>query len=149
MARRAHGGRKPRSNVVWHTSAKRCRALPSRLVAAKAIRVRGGEGIVVANMAIRAGHDSARRRQLMRTGQRPSGRGVIEDRCGPRNSVVATGAIGRCEGRSGTWVHRIVGLLPRRQVALRISAVRRSDLQIVVIVDVAGSAAWHLAAIGD
>jgi len=33
-------------------------------------------------------------------------------------------------------------------VALRISAVRRSDLQVVVAVDVAGSAAGHLAAIG-
>jgi len=148
VARRAHGGRKPRGNVVWHTSADRRRALPRRLVAGEAIRVRGGESVVVAHVAVGAGNDFACGRQLVRARQGPASRRVIENRRGPRNSVVASGAIRRREGRSGTWVHRIVGLLPRRQVALRISAVRRSDLQVVVIVDVAGSAAWHLAAIG-
>ena len=117
MARRAHGGRKPRGNVVWHTSADRRRALPRRLVAGEAIRVRGGESVVVAHVAIGAGHDFACRRQLVRTRQRPAGRGVIEDCGGPRNGVVAGRAIGRRKWRSGTWVHRIVGLLPSRQMA--------------------------------
>lgn len=117
VARRAHGGRKPRGNVVWHTSADRRRALPRRLVAAVAVRVRGGEGVVVADMAICAGHDFACRRQLVRTRQRPAGRGVIENCRGPRNGVVAGRAIGRRKGRSSAGVHGIVCLLPSRQMA--------------------------------
>jgi len=42
-------------------------------------------------------------------------------------------------------VHRIVGLLPGREVALGVAAVRRANLQIVVIVDVAVGAGVDLA----
>ena len=37
-------------------------------------------------------------------------------------------------------MRRIVGLLPRRQVALRVAAIVRPNLQIVVVVDVARGA---------
>ena len=148
VAGRTHRGRKPRGNVVRHSTAKCRGAIPGRLVAPIAIRVGCGEGVVVPHVTIGAGHDFARRRQLVRAGQRPASRGVIKDRRGPSNGVVAGGAIGRCKWRSSAGMHRIVGLLPRRQVASRISAVIRLDRQIVIIVDVAGSAAGHLAAIG-
>ena len=45
-------------------------------------------------------------------------------------------------------MHGIVRLLPGRQVAAGIPAVRRSDIQAVVVVDMAGRAGRHLAAVG-
>jgi len=113
VARRAHGSRKPRGNVVRHSAAKCRSAIPGSLMAPIAIRVGSGKSVVVPHVTIGAGHDFARRRQLMRARQCPAGRGMIEDRRGPRNGVVASRAIGRRKGRSGTGVHWIVGLLPR------------------------------------
>jgi hypothetical protein len=43
----------------------------------------------------------------------------------------------------------IVGLLPGRQMASGVTAIRRRNRQIVVVVDVAGNAARHFAAVGD
>ncbi len=65
---RTERGRKASGNVVRHSATKGWGAVPSRLVAAVAIRVRGSEGIVVAHVAIGAGHDFACRRQLVRAG---------------------------------------------------------------------------------
>ncbi len=45
-------------------------------------------------------------------------------------------------------MRRIVRLLPGRKVASRIPAVGGGDIQAVVIVDVAGSASGHFAAVG-
>ena len=45
-------------------------------------------------------------------------------------------------------MHWVVGLLPGRQMASRVPAIRRRDRQIVVVVDVAGCAGRYLAAIG-
>jgi hypothetical protein len=59
------------------------------LVAAVAIRVRSREGVVVALVAIGAGHDFPRWRQLMGTSQGPACRAVIENRRVPRDCVVA------------------------------------------------------------
>ena len=137
VAGRTHGGRKPGGNVVWHNTAKCRSAIPRRLVAAVTIRVRGGKGVIVADVAIRAGHDFACRRQLMRPGQRPSGRGVIENRRGPCNGVVAGGAIGCCKWRSGTRVHRIIRPVVRRQVTLGIPAIRRLNGQRRIVPHVA------------
>jgi len=86
--------------VVRHGPAKRRRAVPGRLVAAIAIRVCGRERVVVAYVAIRAGYNFARRRQLVRARQRPAGHGVIKRYIRPQRRVVASGAIGRCKRRS-------------------------------------------------
>ena len=48
-------------DVVRYHSTERRRALPSRLVAAVAVRVRYREGVVVPYVAVRAGHCLARR----------------------------------------------------------------------------------------
>ena len=56
---------------------------------------------------------------------------------GPRDRVVALRAICRAERRSSRGVNRVVSLLPGGEVASRVPAVRRSDLQIVVVVYVA------------
>ena len=78
----------------------------------------------------------------MRAQQRPASRGVVEGRGQKRDGVVTGGAIRRRERCSRCRVHRVCGSLPtssvvRIQVALRVSAIRRLDLQIVVVVDVA------------
>ena len=100
MAARAERCRKACRDVVRHSTAKRRRAVPSRLVAAVAIRVRRGEGIVVAHVAIRASRNFARRRHLMRTRQSPPGCGVIKHYVRPQRRVVAGSTIGCCKGRA-------------------------------------------------
>ena len=55
VARGTHGRREACGNVVRHTSANCRRAVPRRLVATVAIRVRRRQVIVIANMAVRAG----------------------------------------------------------------------------------------------
>ena len=50
-------------------------------MAAVAIRVRHRESVVVAHVAVGAGHHFTGRRHLMRTGQRPA-RGAVIKGCG-------------------------------------------------------------------
>jgi len=114
VAGRTKRGREARGNVIRHTAAERLRALPGRDVATVAIRVRRGEGVVVADVAIRASHNFAGRRELMRARQRPSRRTVVEDRRGPCDCVVTCRAVRRRERCSGRWVGRIVCRLPGR-----------------------------------
>jgi len=118
-------------------------------VAAVAIRVCCGEGVIVPHVAIGAGHNFARRLQLVRAGQRPAGCAVIEDRRVPRDGVMASGAIRGGERCSRGWVRRIVCRLPGGQVALRIPAVRRRDRQGVIVIDVAGRAGRYFAPVRD
>ncbi len=134
--------------MIRNVPAERCGALPGRHVAAVAIRVRCRESIVVPHVAIGAGHDFSRRCHLVRTRQRPARRAVIEGRSIPSDRVVAGRTVRRRERRPGLWVHRVIGCLPRRQVASRIAAVRRRYIQAVVVADVAGSAGRYLAAVG-
>ena len=46
-------------------------------------------------------------------------------------------------------MRRIIRLLPCRQMTLRVSAVRRPDLKIVIVVDVAGSTRHIRMAVGQ
>ena len=61
----------------------------------------------------------------MRARQWPTRRAVVKHRRRPRNRVVARGAVAHGERRSCGGVRRIIGLLPSRQVALRVAAIRR------------------------
>jgi len=96
-------------------------------------------------MAVRAGVHFACGGQLVRAEERPASRSVVEDDIRPKGRVMTRGAIGRGEGSARCGVHGIVGLLPSREVALRVTAVRRANLQIVIIVDVAVGAGVDLA----
>jgi len=150
VARRTHGSRKARGNVVRYASTQRRRALPRRLVAPVAIRVRSRKGVIVVDVAVRAGIHLARRRHLVRTRQRPAGAGVVEGRRQERHCVVTVRAIRRRIRRACCRVHRIVGTLPaapvvRIQVALGVPAVGRLGLQVVIAVDVAVGTGIHLA----
>ena len=134
--RAGRGSRRETSrDVVRNAAANRRGALECRGVATVAIR--GIQRVVVAYMAGCAGRW---RRRHVRAGQREPGCAVIErGRC-PTRRVVAGGTIGRAECGTGSGVHRIIGLLPGGQVALRISAIRGSNRQVVIVVDVASRA---------
>jgi len=88
-------------DVVRYHSTERRRALPSRHVAAVAVRVRYREGVVVPYVAVRAGHHLSCRRHLVRARQGPACRAVIEGRRGPRDRAMACRAVRRCKRRSG------------------------------------------------
>ena len=62
---------------------------------------------------------------------------MVEGRRSPGRGVVALRAVRRCKRRSGARVHRVGRLLPGSQVATGISAIRGSNLQIDVVIDVA------------
>ena len=70
---------------------------------------------------------------------------MIKRHIRPQRGIVTSGTIGRRKWRSSSRVCGIIGLLPCREVALRISAIHRLNLQVVVVVDVAGGAGWYLA----
>jgi hypothetical protein len=74
----------------------------------------------------------------MRAGQRETGHAMVKRSRVPAFGGVASRAIRQRKRRTRRGVHRIIGLLPGCKVASRISAGCRGNLQIVIIVDVAG-----------
>jgi hypothetical protein len=114
-------------------------------MATVAICVRGRERIVVVDVAVGAGIDFSGRRQLVRAKQRPTRGRVVKHNISPQRRVVARRAICRGKRSPCRRVHWVIGLLPGRQVALRVRAIGRLDLQIVVVIDVAVRAGVHLA----
>ena len=84
--------------MVRDVATKRWRAIPSCLVTAVTIGIGSRERIVVAHMAVRALVDLARRSELVRTGQRPAGGGVIKGYVGPQSGIVAGRAVPDGEG---------------------------------------------------
>jgi hypothetical protein len=74
---------------------------------------------------------------------------VVKRSAIPAFCGVAGGAILEGECRARTGVHRIRGLLPPGQMTTGSSASRRSDLQIVIVVEVAGSAGHVRVSVGQ
>jgi len=111
------------------------RLLPSRQMASgvPALRRRNRQSVIVVDMARSAGHVG------VPVGQQEARRAVIEDRRGPRNGVMASRAVGHPKSRARRGVHWISRLLPGRQVAARIPAVRLHNLKVIVAADVARS----------
>jgi len=72
--------------------------------------------------------------------QRESRNAVVKGGRVPAFGGMASGTIHGRKSRAGCGMRRIIGLLPRRQMALRVSAIRRRDRQVVIVVDVAGGA---------
>jgi hypothetical protein len=118
-------------DVIGNETAQGLSASPIRGVTAVTIRIGAGEIVIVVGMALRACRGD------MRAGQRPTRAGVIK--CGgcPRDSVMATGAIGGRELRPCCGVCRIVRLLPGGEMAARVAAIVGLNSQIVIVVDVA------------
>jgi len=124
-------------DVVRHISSiSRC-AVPGVEMATDAIgRV---QGVVVADMARGT---RRRRRRHVRADQSEAGDTVIERGHIPARRGMAVGTVGRGEARTGGGVRRVIGLLPVRKMTARISAVGGGNLQIVVVVEVAGRARY-------
>ncbi len=99
--------------------------------------------VIVVDVAGRAGNVG------VAVGERKTGCGVIERCIVPTQRGVAGGAVCYGEGRAGFGVNRIVGGLPGGEMAAGIAAIRGSDFQIVVVVDVARSARHVGVAIGQ
>lgn len=118
--------------MIGHRAAKRRSALPRGHVAA----VAGGgiQCVVVIDVARGA---RCRRRRHVHSGQRESRGAVIEGGRSPSRCGVARGTVRRGERGTGSRMHRSGGLLPRGQVALRVSAIGGRNHQAVIVVDVA------------
>lgn len=110
--------------------------LPSGQVATGVAAVVGLniQSVIVVYVATRAGN------VCMAIGQRETCSGVIEGDIGPRGCVVTLGAIGERKGRTSLWMRRIIRLLPSGEVAASVSAIGGSNLEIVVVVDMATGA---------
>jgi len=119
-------------DVVRHVPANRCGALVSRLVAP--ITIRRSKGEVVVYMASGAG-----RRRVRSDQGKP--RGAVVKTCRrPTYRRMATRAV-RCRKlRTRRGMYRVGRLLPGRQMAARIPAAVQSGCQVVIVIDVAGSA---------
>jgi hypothetical protein len=88
-------------------------------------------------MAGQAGRGS---RRSVCSRQRESRNTVIKGGRVPTFCGMASRTIHGRKSRAGSGMGRIIGLLPRRQMTLRVSAIRRRDRQVVIVVDVAGGA---------
>jgi hypothetical protein len=110
-------------------------------VAAHAIG--GVKRVIIVDMALRAGSCGVRARE------REAGDAVIE-RCRiPADGGMAASAIGGGKCWPGGRVDRIVGLLPCGEVAPGIAAIIGSNLEVVIIVNVATGAGHVGVAIGQ
>jgi len=96
-----------------------------------------------------AGRAGGRRRGHVRSGQGKPGDAVIERRRVPPCCGMASRTVRRGKSSSGSGVHGIIGLLPVRQMALRVSAIGGSNRQTVVVVDVAEGASHIRMSVGE
>ena len=80
-------------DVVWHGATKCLRAEPRRLVAPVTRGVSRTQGVIVADVTIRAGGDLGARRRghLVRAGKSPTGGAVIKRSRIPGSGVMAGG----------------------------------------------------------
>ena len=150
MALRAQRSREARRNVIRHRPAKGRRAVPGGLVAAVAIRIRGCKRVVVIEVAVRAKIHFPRGRHLVRTEKWPARSTVVKRGGQERDRVMTVRAIRRGKGCACRRVHGIVRSLPAAavvgiQMTLRVAAVRGTNRQGVIVVDVAVRASADLA----
>ena len=119
--------------------------LPFRQVAAgiPAIRGRGLQIVIIVDVTRCAGHVGVSVRQ-QKTGKR-----VIKIRAIPAFGRVAVRAISHRKDVSGAGVHGIIRLLPGREVTTGVTAIGRRNSQVVVVVNVAGTARHIGVAIGQ
>ena len=118
--------------MIRHRSANGHGAIKVLLVAP--VTIRRIQRVVVVHMAGGAG---SRRRGHVCSGQGKPRNAVIERRGSPACCRMAIGTIRWGKSRSGSRVDRCIGLLPGRQMALRVPAIGWANRQTVVVIDVA------------
>src|ERR1700730_5714927 len=129
------GGREVRSVVIRNVAAERLRLVPIGCVAGEAVR--GIQSVIIVDVAGSAGR---RRGRHVRADKSEAGDAVIERSRAPSHGGVALGAVGGRKSGAGGGVHGSGGLLPLGEMAAGVAAIGRLDLQVVIVVDVAGSA---------
>ena len=149
MASGALRHRETGGDVIGNTATQGLRAVPILQMTGRIPAIVGlnGQSEVVADVT-----GGARRRggRDVHPGQGEASHAVVErGQIGPCNGVVALRAIRCGEGGPRGGMRRIVGLLPGSEVAACIAAVGRSDLQIIVVVDVALRAGKICVAVGQ
>ena len=90
-----------------------------------------------------------RSRRNMRAGKGEPRHAVIEGSSIPTLGGVAIRAVGHGERGTGGRVHGIIRLLPGGEVAARVTAIRRRNVQTVIAADVAGGARHVSVAVGQ
>ena len=138
------GGREIRGDVIGNIAAEGLRLVPVGLMAGEAIG--GIQRIIVVDVA---GSTGRRRGRHVRAGESETGNAMVKRSSVPTLCGVAVGAVCCREGGSGTGMNGGGGLLPFGEVATGVSAVRGSDLQTVIVIDVAGGAGNVGVAIGE
>jgi len=133
VASGAVGRGKRRAGSGVHGSS---RLLPGGQMALRVAAIGRGnrQTVVVVDVAEGASHIR------VSIGQQESGGAVVECRGRPTHRIVAGRAISNRKSRAGRRMDRIIGLLPVRQMALRVSAIGGSNRQTVIVVDVAKGA---------
>jgi len=136
MAGRTIGGGKGRARCGVRGIV---RLLPGRQMTLRIPAVRGADLqiIVIVDVAVGASRDLARGGQLVGICEREAGGRVIKIGGVPRNGCVASGACGNRKYRGRRGMLRIGRLLPGREMALGIAAIRGRDLQAVIATNVA------------
>lgn len=119
--------------------------LPGGQMALRVSAIRGAnrQVVVVVDMA------GCARDIGVAVGEQKSCGSMIKVRGVPTNRGVAIGTVRNGKRRAGRGVRGIIRLLPGGQVALRISAIRRRNLKVVVVVDVAGRASHVGVTVGE
>ena len=138
------GRRKACGEVIGNIAADGLRFVPIRSVAGHAIG--GIQRVVIVDVAGRTRRGSG---GFMCTNQSETGNGVIEGSGVPPLGGVAVGTIGRSETGAGSGVNGIGGLLPSGEMATGVAAIGGSNLQIVIVVEMAGSAGHVGVTIGE
>lgn len=133
---------KSRGDVIGHSATHCGCAGPRGSVAAVAIGIGGGQIVIVVDVAQRAGSGD------VSASQREASGAVIKIGSAPTESGVTVRTVDKGEGRASRGVGRIIGLLPGGQMASGCAASRGSDLQIVIVGDVAIGAGVDFAACG-
>ena len=131
VARRAKGSGEACRHVIGNGAAHRGGAVPLVGMAAVAIGVCGGEAVIVIDVAVGAGRGD------VRSGKRPAGGAVIEVGGAPASGGVASRAVSKSKGGAGGGVHGLRGGLPSGEVATGGATSRWSDLERVVVGDMA------------
>jgi hypothetical protein len=136
-----HRSGKLRGDMVGHRAADGRGAIPVRKVAAGVVAICDRETVIVAEVALIAVGDHARGRHLMIARQGPARRCVIPRSGGERRGCrMAIRAVRPGKHRTRIGMHGIIGLLPIIQMASGISAIVGSDVEVVIVVDVATNA---------
>ncbi len=118
--------------MIRYVSTERGRRLPCRRVATHAVR--GVQRVIVVDVARRA---RSWRRRHVRPRQRKTCNAVVERSPVPSLRRVAVRTVRQRKCWTSRRVHRIVRLLPGREVAPGCPARSGCDVQAVVVVDVA------------